>query len=135
AVSTSGNGGGGKGGNVGPRWYELRNPNGTPEIYQQGTFAPDSTYRWMGSIAMDKVGNIAIGYSASSSTEYPNVRYTGRQPTDPLGTLQAEGGLQGGNGSQWKGRSRWCGYSSLSGGTVEGCGFWAPNVHSAAKAM
>jgi len=133
AVSTSGNGGGGKGGNVGPRWYELRNPNGTPEIYQQGTFAPDSTYRWMGSIAMDKVGNIAIGYSASSSTEYPNVRYTGRQPTDPLGTLQAEGVLQGGNGSQLKGLSRWGDYTSLSVDPVEGCTFWYTNEFLAAN--
>ena len=62
------------GSSVGVRWYELRNPNGatlangTPQVYQQGTYAPDSSYRWMGSIAMDQVGDIALGYSVSSST-------------------------------------------------------------------
>ena len=42
------------GSSVGVRWYELRNPNGTPTVYQQGTYAPDSSYRWMGSVAMDQ---------------------------------------------------------------------------------
>ena len=56
------------GSSVGIRWYELRNPNGNPTIFQQGTYAPDSAYRWMGSIAMDHAGNIALGYSVSSST-------------------------------------------------------------------
>src|SRR5262249_4310802 len=65
-----------KGGQAGVRWYELRNPaggtmaSGTPVRYQQGTYAPDSTSRWMGSIAMDKVGDIALGYSASSSAVF-----------------------------------------------------------------
>src|SRR5260370_42160753 len=56
------------GSSVGVRWYELRNPNGTPTVYQQGTYAPDSSYRWMGSLAMDRTGNIAVGYSVSSSS-------------------------------------------------------------------
>src|SRR5204863_5328376 len=54
------------------RWYELRNPTGstmaagTPVVFQQGTLGTsDSIHRWMGSIAMDKVGDIALGYSAS----------------------------------------------------------------------
>ena len=65
-------------------------PSSTPTIFQQGTFAPDSTYRWMGSIAMDHSGNIALGYSVSSSSINPGMRFTGRVPTDPLGTMQAE---------------------------------------------
>lgn len=56
---------------VGVRWYEIRNPNGTPTVFQQGTFAPDANFRWMGSVAMDKVGDIAVGYSVSSSSMYP----------------------------------------------------------------
>src|SRR5437773_774264 len=52
---------------VGVRWYEVRDPNGTPTLYQQGTYAPDSSSRWMGSAAMDSVGNIGLGYSVSSS--------------------------------------------------------------------
>src|SRR5439155_19468416 len=59
------------------RWYELRSPNGTPAVFQQGTLTADGTSRWMGSIAMDKVGDMALGYSASSSSLFPSIRYTG----------------------------------------------------------
>src|SRR5213078_4496014 len=67
--------------------YELRVTNGTPSVFQQGTYAPDSSYRWMGSIAMDHVGDIALGYSVSSSTLRPGIRYTGRLAGDPLGAM------------------------------------------------
>src|SRR5207247_7052520 len=73
----------------GVRWYELRGPvsaGASFSPYQQGTYAPDNSFRWMGSAAMDKAGDIALGYSVSSSTVYPAVRYTGRIPTDPIGT-------------------------------------------------
>ena len=53
---------------VGERWYELRDPNGTPTVYQQGTYAPAGKYRWMGSAAMDGSGDIALGFSVSSAT-------------------------------------------------------------------
>jgi hypothetical protein len=62
---------------VAVRWYELRGPNGTPSVFQQGTFMPDASFRWMGSIAMDKVGDIALGYSVSSTSLFPSIRYTG----------------------------------------------------------
>src|SRR5207249_1512865 len=55
------------GSSVGVRWYELRNPNGAVDVHQQSSYAPDSLYRWMGSVAMDHVGNMALGYSLSSS--------------------------------------------------------------------
>ncbi len=77
-------------GNTGIRWYELRNPGGTRAVYQQGTFAPDSSYRWMGSIAMDKLGDIALGYSVSSSYIHPEIHYTGCLPSDALGTMESE---------------------------------------------
>src|SRR5204863_9631532 len=64
------------------------------------SFSPDSTFRWMGSIAMDKVGNIAVGYSASSSTIFPSLRYTGRLASDPLGTLEAENTIKAGTGDR-----------------------------------
>ena len=80
-----------KSAHAGLRWYEIRfNTSGAPVVYQQGTFSPDSNHRWMGSVAMDKAGNIAVGYSVSGSAMYPAIRYTGRQTTDPLGTLQTE---------------------------------------------
>ncbi len=76
---------------AGVRWYELRKAGGVWSIFQQGTHSPDSTHRWMGSAAMDKFGNIAVGYSISDATMYPGIAYAGRLATDPLGTMpQAE---------------------------------------------
>ncbi|HEX9076854.1 MAG TPA: hypothetical protein VF932_13805 [Anaerolineae bacterium] len=111
-------------GTSGIRWYELRDPNGTPTVYQQGTFAPDSSYRWMGSIAMDQAGDIAVGYSVSSSTVFPSIRYTGRIPTDALGTLETENNLWSGGGSQLPTLSRWGDYSSMSVDPVDDCTFF-----------
>src|SRR5439155_9416 len=66
------------GSSVGIRWYELRTAGGNSlSIFQQGTYAPDSNYRWMGSIAQDASGNIGLGYSVSSSSLHPQIRYTG----------------------------------------------------------
>ncbi|HEX2913297.1 MAG TPA: hypothetical protein VH186_21015 [Chloroflexia bacterium] len=109
---------------TGVRWYELRNVSATPTVYQQGTYSPDSTSRWMGSIAMDKVGNIAVGYSASSSSVYPSIRYTGRAATDALGTLQAENSIISGGGSQLSNLSRWGDYSAMTVDPVDDCTFW-----------
>src|SRR4029453_15359421 len=95
----------------GVRWYEVRNPNGTPTVFQQGTFSPDATARWMGSIAMDQQGNMLLGYSASSSSVRPSVRITGRAATDPAGTMQSETSVQAGVGSQTGNLSRWGDYS------------------------
>ncbi len=113
-------------GAVGVRWYELRNPGGSPPtIYQQGTYSPDATYRWMGSIAMDKVGNTAIGYSASSSTIKPSILYTGRLNGDALGQMtQGEGTIITGTGSQTGGLDRWGDYSDLTIDPSNDCTFW-----------
>src|ERR1044071_4300897 len=64
---------------IGVRWYEVRNLSSTPTIYQESTFAPvDSLYRWMGSIAMDRSGNMAVGYSISSAASFPSINYAGQ---------------------------------------------------------
>jgi Fibronectin type III domain len=111
-------------GTSGIRWYEIRNPNGTPGVFQQGTFAPDSAYRWMGSIAMDQAGDIAVGYSLSSSSIFPSIRYTGRVPSDVLGTMEAENTLLTGGGSQLPTLSRWGDYSAMSIDPVDDCTFF-----------
>jgi hypothetical protein len=85
---------------TGVRWYEIRDPNGTPTVFQQSTYAPSTPHRWMGSIAMDKVGNLAIGYSVSSTTVFPSIRYATRGPGDTLSTLGAESRLHDGTGTQ-----------------------------------
>ncbi|MFN8489908.1 MAG: hypothetical protein U0350_20145 [Caldilineaceae bacterium] len=111
------------------RWYEVRNPNGTPVVFQQGTFAPDTSSRWMGSIAMDKQGNIAVGYSVSSSTLKPSIRYTGRLAGDALGTLQAENIIIAGGGSQTGGLTRWGDYSTMDVDPSNDCTFWYTNEY------
>jgi hypothetical protein len=114
---------------TGVRWYQIQNPNGTPTLYQQGTFSPDSTSRWMGSIAMDKIGNIALGYSASSGSVFPSFRFTGRVPSDPSGAMEGENSIQVGAGSQVAGVSRWGDYSSMSVDPVDDCTFWYTNEY------
>ena len=109
---------------VGVRWYEIRNPGGAPTVTQQGTYAPTSASRWMGSIAMDKVGNIAMGYSLSSSSIYPTVTFTGRNATDPLGTMGAETIMHNGTGAQGRSLNRWGDYSALTIDPVDQCTFW-----------
>jgi hypothetical protein len=116
-------------GNVGVRWYELRNPGGAPTVFQQGTFAPDSSSRWMGSIAMDQSGNIALGYSVSSSAMHPAIRFTGRAASDPLGSMQAESSIVEGTGSQTANLSRWGDYSAMTVDPVDDCTFWYTNEY------
>jgi hypothetical protein len=107
------------------RWYEIRNMATTPSVYQQGTYAPDTKYRWMPSLAVDKFGNMAVGYSVSSSTTYPSIRYAGRLVGNPLGGLgQTERVIFAGTGSQLGGYERWGDYSSMSVDPVDDCTFW-----------
>jgi hypothetical protein len=115
----------------GIRWYELRStpPGSSPTLFQQGTFAPDSTYRWIGSVAMDRAGDIAVGYSASSSSINPGIRYSGRLPSDTLGNLQAETTVINGAGSQQSGLSRWGDYSAMSVDPADDCTFWYTNEY------
>ncbi len=109
---------------TGDRWYEVRDPNGTPTLFQQGTFSPDASTRWMGSIASDQAGNIALGYSVSSSSVFPSIFFTGRVPSDPLGSMESEQLIVNGTGSQTGGLSRWGDYSSMTIDPVDDCTFW-----------
>jgi hypothetical protein len=114
------------GSRAGVRWYEIRDPEGTPTIFQQGTYAPnDGLHRWMGSAAMDELGNLAIGYSLSSSTVFPSIWYAGRLAGDPPGELtQGEAAMTVGSGSQTSTGSRWGDYSMLAVDPVDDCTFW-----------
>ena len=115
---------------TGVRWYEIRSPGATPVVYQQSTYAPDTTYRWLGSVAMDKQGNMALGYSASSSSIHPAIRYTARLATDALNTMQAEASIVEGTGSQsGNNLSRWGDYSAMTVDPVDDCTFWYTNEY------
>jgi archaellum component FlaF (FlaF/FlaG flagellin family) len=109
---------------TGLRWYEIRNPNGAPTVFQQGTFAPDSNTRWMGSIAMDQSGDMALGYSLSSATVHPSIYFTGRVASDTPGSMEGEQVIIKGLGSQTGHLSRWGDYSSMTVDPVDDCTFW-----------
>ena len=111
-------------GPLGVRWYELRNPNAAVSVYQQGTYAPDTNSRWMGSVAMDKKGNIALGYSVSGSAVFTSVRYTGRVRSEPSGFLETEASILAGTGSQTGTSNRWGDYSAMSIDPTDDCTFW-----------
>jgi hypothetical protein len=119
---------------VGVRWYQLSNP--TPgvlsgwKIAQQGTFAPDDgVYRWMGSIAQDKFGDLGLGYSTSSQSSYPGIAYNGQTPSDPVNTLEAEYQAFVGPASQTA-TGRWGDYSSMSLDPTDDCTFWYVNEYA-----
>lgn len=124
---------------TGVRWYELRGAatdTGTPTLYQQGTVLPDATYRWMPSISMDKVGNIGMVYSVSSSSMYPSIAVTGRLSGDTLGVMtQAESIVVAGTGSQTssQGRAltRWGDYAAAVVDPVDDCTFWVASEYLA----
>ncbi len=116
----------------GVRWFELLRAHGKWSVRQQGTFAPDDVSRWMGSVAMDHNGDIGAGYSVSSASVYPGVRYAGRLSSDPIGELaQGEGTLVAGGGSQ-TGHERWGDYSSLTVDPTDDCTFWFTTEYYAA---
>jgi hypothetical protein len=118
------------GGVAGIRWYEMRNSGSGWSIYQQGTYAPDSDNRWMASAAMNGEGDIAIGFSVSSSSTYPSIRYAGRRATDPLGVLtQGETTLVSGHYSQTSTYYRWGDYTTLNVDPSDDCTFWYTNEY------
>src|SRR6266511_2716503 len=119
-------------------WHELRHTGAGWVQQQEGVQAPDSAHRWMGSIAMNGAQDVALGYSVSSASIFPSIRFAGRQSGDPAGTLQAEVTLIAGSGSQTRCqavdadndgdadfcRGRWGDYSSMSVDPVDDCTFW-----------
>jgi hypothetical protein len=117
------------GGLAAPRWYELRDPGGVPVIYQQGTYQPDGNQRWMGSLAVDQDGNMALGYSLGGASLYPSIAYSGRLRGELPGTLpQGETILIQGAGYQSI-NNRWGDYSAMSLDPVDGCTFWYTNEY------
>ena len=116
------------GSSVGVRWYELQNSGGGFAVAQQGTFAPDSAYRWMGSAAMDGAGDIAIGYSKSSGSINPAIVFTGRTPIMPAGTMGTETVMQSGAGAQ-SCASRWGDYTALRIDPSDDTTFWYTNEY------
>ena len=111
-------------GQLGLRWYEIRDPLGAARVYQQGSFAPDTTSRWMGSIGMDKAGNSALGYNVAGADTPPGIGYTGRQRTDPPGRMQGEEVIFNGAGVQPGNAPLARASGALALDPIDGCTFW-----------
>ena len=113
----------------GIRWFELRRESGGDwGLYQEGTYSLDGDNRWMGSIASDRDGNIALGHTVTSSTTYPSIRYTGRLPDDRPGIMtQPETSIVAGQGSSPM--SRWGDYAAMSLDPSDDCTFWFTNEY------
>jgi uncharacterized membrane protein len=119
---------------AGIHWFILRNSGAGWTMDQEGVYAPDSHHRWMGSFALDHMGNAALGYSISSSSVHPGIRYSGRLANDPSGTLpQGEAVLINGTGSQTGWSSRWGDYSMMSVDPADDCTFWYTQEYYAAN--
>lgn len=109
----------------GVRWYEFRvGQNRKVTLHQQGTYVPDSAFRWMASAAIDKAGNIGIGYSFSSSANFPGQRFAGRLNNDPLGQLTLrENVLATGEAAQTN-TQRWQDYTQTAVDPSDDCTIW-----------
>jgi hypothetical protein len=117
---------------AGVRWYEIRRTGGSYSLYQQGTYAPnDGVHRWMGSIAQDKNGNMALGYSVVNGVDvFPGIRYTGRLSGDPLGQMTlGEGTIIDGSGVQTTTNSRWGDYTDITVDPTDDSTFWYVNEY------
>lgn len=108
---------------AGVRWFELRKTTGNWSLFQEGTYAPGSVSRWMGAIAMDHAGNIALGYNVGSSSTYPSLRYVGRLATDSAGTMP-RGEYTIVDGTASNGSNRYGDYSSMNIDPADDCTFW-----------
>jgi hypothetical protein len=106
------------------RWYEIRNPSTAPFVFQEGTVVTPGINFWMGSISMDKAGDIAVGFSASSDSLDPSVEIVGRVPTDPLGVMEAPKIVGVGTGVQQASFHRWGDYSSMAVDPKDDCTLW-----------
>jgi len=124
---------------AGVRYYELRRtlPAGAFAVHEQATFAPaDGVERWVGAAAMDGSGDLAVGFSASSATVFPSIRYAGRLAGDPAGGLpQGEAVMQTGGGAQTTSLGNWGSTSALSVDVSDDCSFWYANEYYATSSL
>jgi hypothetical protein len=110
------------------RWYEFRAPSGSTILsrYQSGQTPDDLEFRWMGSVAYDKFGDIALGYSRSRRVagDYPSLYLSGQTAGEPAGTTDTESLIFAGLGSQTGTANRWGDYSRMALDGADSCSFW-----------
>jgi len=112
-------------GGGGVRWYEFRlDKLRNPYLFQQGTYAPDKFYRWMPSIAIDRKGDIGVGYSFGGTPNFTGQRFAARAARDPKGILSLhETVLAQGEASQTN-SLRWEDYVTTAMDPSDDCTFW-----------
>ena len=116
-------------------WFELRKLGGGWGLHQQGKIdSNDGVSRWIGSIAMDSAGNLALGYSVSSASMFPAIRYAVHRIIDAPGTMQREATLRRGGGSQ-TGSNRWGDYSAMTIDPADDATFWYTNQYYSADTL
>ncbi|MBL0171723.1 MAG: hypothetical protein IPP90_13560 [Gemmatimonadaceae bacterium] len=115
-------------GGGGVRWYELRvnarDTARTVSLFQQGTYAPDGFYRWMGSPVMDARGNIGIGYSFGGTPHFAGQRFAGRLASDPPGVLTLREQVLVNGESAQQNTLRWQDYTQTAVDPVDDCTIW-----------
>jgi hypothetical protein len=117
---------------VSPRWYELQRRGGPWSIFQQADYHPDSNHRWFASLAMDQLGDIAMGYSAVGTSLFPSIAFASRKATDPLNSLSAETSVKNGSGPVI-GTVFWVDYTQLTLDPTDDCTFWYVNGYQPAN--
>jgi hypothetical protein len=116
----------------GVRWYEIRDPGGAPVVFQQGTVIDPGSDFWLGSIAMDGAGDIALGFNSMSRDQFSSVYVAGRTPGDPPGKMFGPLVLASGGGVQFSSYKRWGDYSSMTVDPKDDCTFWYTQEYYAA---
>ncbi len=114
-----------KAGGGGVRWYEFElNKQFDPQLYQQGTYAPDANYRWMPSMDIDHVGDIGVGYSFGGPQEFVGQRFAARKANDPKGQLTFHETVLAAGEAVQTGGTRWEDYTTTAMDPSDDCTFW-----------
>ncbi len=114
------------------RWYEIRGGASAPAVFQQGTFQDNSSTAnsyWLPSMGQDKRGDIVLGFSVSGTKTDPSMWYTGRVPSDALGTMESANIVVTGTGVQRATFNRWGDYATVSIDPADDCTFWYTNEY------
>jgi hypothetical protein len=117
---------------VGVDWYAIANPSTSPSIAYSGTVSDPKTSYWIGSIAMDHSGDIALGFSAASKALDPSIEYTGCAASGSTCTTTPPLTIVKGTGVQ-ENSTLWGEYSQLSVDPIDDCTLWYTNEYIAAS--
>lgn len=112
------------------QWFDIVNPSLIPTVAQQGVLVPDANDNfWMGSLNIDKDGDIALGFSNAGPKIDPGIEFTGRLSTDALNTMEAVNTVISGGGYQTRQGNEWGDHSAMAVDPTDDCTFWYSNEY------